>query len=334
MFAQFSTRLYTLVANQEYQISGDGTHWTAQKVEMTTLIILNVLDTTQIDWSALQHHDAQVRKNAEGLLDRVKQVANIYVLAGGEKPDFEGGAPYYGQPVYSVFWHVDLSTGEVSAPKGQPRKVFDLQSLIAQACNTSKAIAPIEHLRAKYRHPVITYILIGINALILGLMYLAGYPGDFLIPMRFGAIVPYLVHEHGEWFRLFTAMFVHFGVAHFAANAFGLIVFGSRMERYFGRSAFIAIYFLSGLLGSLASLFLSQAYAAGASGAIYGLVGALFAYTRITKRTIESLNWFFMFIYIGIGIAVGFSTTGIDNFAHLGGLLGGVILGVVYALKK
>ena len=89
---------------------------------------------------------------------------------------------------------------------------------------------------------------------------------------------------------------------------------------------------LAGLLGSafsLVNIYLAQVpiVSAGASGAVYGLVSALFGYTRRTKRTVEFLNWHFMLIYIGLGMVMGVATPGIDNFAHLGGLVGGIVLG-------
>ena len=336
MFAQFSERMFQLTKNQEYhhRESTDpitDRHWAAQKVEMSTLINLHIVNPQRLTWGELSLYDAQERKTWEAMLDRVGHVSNIYILAGGECPDFEGVEEYLGQPVYSVFWHVNLTTGEVTVPKGQPQKIFDIRSLIHKAC-ASNDIAQESPPKPKYKHPIVTYTLIIINAIILGLMYLDGYPGDFWTPMRFGAILPDLILREGEWWRLFTAMFVHFGFMHFFANAFGLLIFGSRVERYFGRVVFSVIYVVSGLLGSVFSLFLSQAYSAGASGAIYGLVGAIFAYTRITKRTIDSLNWYFMFIYIAMGFGMGLATTGIDNFGHLGGLVGGVVLGAGYAL--
>jgi rhomboid protease GluP len=119
---------------------------------------------------------------------------------------------------------------------------------------------------------------------------------------------------------------------HLLANTMGLIIFGTRVERYFGRTAFLAIYFISGLTGSLFSLgnmYFNQSIAvsAGASGAVYGLVGSVFIFTRLTRHEIETLNWYVMLVFIGIGLAMGFAMSGIDNFAHIGGLIGGALTG-------
>ena len=343
MFARFSASLYTQAASQEYRLTHGGTddlskagHMILQKVEMATLINLHILQGELISNDWLVQFDKVTRQNAEQYIGRVGQVAFVYVIAGGETPSWEGAEEYHGQPVYSVYWHVNPATGEVSAPKGHPKKLFGLDKMIKNAYAETDMTTSMKdlmqkvddsRLKPKYSYPLLTYGIILINAIVLGLMYLDGFPGDPLVPMRFGAIVPGLIHERVEWYRLFTAMFIHFGIGHFAANALGLFIFGSRVEMYFGRLAFLLIYVIAGLLGSVFSLYLSQAYSAGASGAVYALIGAIFAYTRITKRTIGQLDWYMMFMFVGIGIAMGFVTPGVDNFAHLGGLLGGMVLG-------
>jgi len=354
MFGEFSKALYARLLSIEYRlVYGDAdlfqgaNFWAVQKLELSTFVNLNICNGAIKGWSDVLALDARTRPQAEALLDRVGQVANIYVIVGGDRPSFEGAKEYDGSPCFSVFWHLDLFTGQISTPKGQPAKMFGINELVFAAWGEMGKVDAVEDSftsvernairfapKPKYRYAFLTFGIMLINAVVLGLMYLDGFPNDFLVPMRFGAIVPELVHYRGEWYRLFTAMFVHFGLAHFAANSFGLLIFGTRVERYFGRICFVAIYLIAGLVGSLASLYLSQAYAAGASGAIYGLVGALFAYTRIHKRTIENLNWYVMFLYIGIGLAMGFATPGIDNFAHLGGLVGGIVVGGVYAFVK
>jgi rhomboid protease GluP len=159
-------------------------------------------------------------------------------------------------------------------------------------------------------------------------MYLNGYPSDNTAALRLGAIVPDIIYT-GEYWRLFTAMFVHFGFIHFLANMGGLMIIGLRVEKRLGHIPVLIIYLLGGLAASLCSLFFTRGYAAGASGAVFALDGAALAYTFLTKKPIEELTNQVMFMYILVGIAMGFGMAGIDNAAHVGGLLTGLALGAV-----
>jgi len=362
------------------EVTDDATYLAFQKVDIATLICLHVIDTTKRDWQNVLAMDANHRKWAEGLLDRVKNIGIIYVLAGEGPPPWHGTIPegfedYYGQPVFSVFWWLDLTNGAVSVSKNQPSQLFGIRGIMEKARYSviigtdgdasdegqdSSAKAKkytVTTLEPIHRRPILTFIFIGINAVILLLIYLAGFPNDMMIPrnlgaiyaaripeniiaglpdsiaqwvqnFNFGAIFPDDIFEYGEWYRLFTAMFIHFGVGHFLANVMGLIVFGTRVERYFGRTAFLVIYIFAGLLGSLFSLYITADYSAGASGAVYGLIGAIFIYTRLTGRAVEMMNWYILFMFIGVGIAMGFVTQGVDNAGHLGGLVGGLAVGM------
>jgi len=150
----------------------------------------------------------------------------------------------------------------------------------------------ISDIWLNYPRPFITYTLATVNLVVMILMFSAGFSDDSItIAVNFGAIVPELVWELGDFHRLFTSMFIHFGIVHLIMNGFGLFIFGTRLELYYGRNAFLLIYFISGLIGSIASLFLTAPYvvSAGASGAIYGLLGAAFAYTRYTGAPLETL---------------------------------------------
>ena len=349
-FETFSKNLYTMLTQQEFNLAmtasenvAESAHWIVQKREMTTLVNINVIDNTKALWENVLSISKMAEAHAAGL--GIGSIANVYILAGGDAPSFAGTSDFFGQPIYSIFWHVDLTSGEVSVPNGQPKKFINLRDIISKSCaklseNTPATFTDIDEKLSgltptpRYKHAYLTYAIVAINGIILGALYMEGFPHDILVPLRFGAIYPPLILYGGEWYRLFTAMFIHFGVAHFAANAMGLLIFGTRIERYFGRLWFVAIYIATGLTGSLASLFFSRAYSAGASGAIYGLVGFIFVYTRLSKRTIEFMNWYVMFIYIGIGITMGFTQPGIDNFAHLGGLFAGAALGLGYYMKS
>lgn len=143
----------------------------------------------------------------------------------------------------------------------------------------------------------------------------------------------------GEYWRLFTAMFLHFGWLHLALNCFGLYIFGQMIEGLYGRSRFIVIYTLAGLAGSVSSyafnLSLSpyNSVGIGASGAVLGLLGATVAFFirnremlgEMGRRTLAGL-----IIVAGINLAFGFMTPGVDNLAHIGGFVGGLALGLAF----
>ncbi|MCL2377562.1 MAG: rhomboid family intramembrane serine protease [Defluviitaleaceae bacterium] len=372
MFSAFSSNLWASALAQGYKldywlgttggpsisdVGSDAAYLAFQKIDIATLICMHIVDTTRRDWREVLAKDADHLKWAEGLQDKLQNIAIIYVLAGNGTAPWHRGEPegftdYHGQQAYSVFWWLDLTSGAVTVPKGQPSQLFGIRGLIekarAEAVKTvgehggqglaesrgsfSEQMPPGKKWVATYAQPVrrvplMTYLFVGINGIVLLLMYMAGYPADMWVPARFGAIVPALILEQGEWYRLFTAMFIHFGLAHFLTNVMGLVIFGTRVERYFGRLAFCLSYIFTGLMGSVFSLYFTRGYAAGASGAVYGLIGVIFAYTRITGRSIELMNWYIMFLFAGMGIAMGFMTDGVDNFGHLGGLVGGFIIG-------
>ena len=358
MFTQFSAHLYEKAVKNHYQFYtadneniDSAKHWIVQKIEMATLVMLHVIDGAQISLQTLMDYDKRHYTKLETTLDQSVKVENLYIIAGEAPPEFDSFQfeEYFGQQIYSIFWHINLRTGEITVPKGQPKELFYIRKIVLEAYNGtgeendnptfSEISSRIDALRPKVKHsyPIISYVIILINAAILGIMYLYGYPDSHIsVPVRFGAIAAELVINNGEWYRLFTSMFLHFGAGHLFANCFGILIFGTRLERFLGRRIFIITYIFSGLVGSAFSLinlyfFQHSAISAGASGAVYGIVGAIFAYTRISKNPIEFINWYFMLIYIGIGIAMGIATPGIDNFGHMGGLIGGMIIGGAYA---
>jgi membrane associated rhomboid family serine protease len=133
---------------------------------------------------------------------------------------------------------------------------------------------------------------------------------------------------NGEWYRLLTAAFAHGGVLHIGLNMFVLFMFGQVLERLLGPGRFLALYLLSALGGSLASYAFNHPLqgSLGASGAIFGLVGAMVVVQRRLHYNIRGL-----LAYIGILIVFGFVVPGIDWRAHLGGLVTGVVLAVAFA---
>lgn len=186
----------------------------------------------------------------------------------------------------------------------------------------------------------VTIALIAINAIVFIVMALNGVSifspqADQLI--RWGAKVTPLVLINNEWWRLATSVFIHIGLLHFAVNMWALWYLGILAERLFGNIGFLTIYLVSGFGGSVASLYFNPVGAsAGASGAIFGIVGALIAFfatkelkipQQISRRILLNL-----LIIVGINLVIGFSFNGIDNAGHIGGLLTG--LGAGFFLRR
>ncbi len=208
-------------------------------------------------------------------------------------------------------------------------------------------------------HPIFwTYVLLGLIIVVFiieqTLPFFVGFilpylpseyngltPGDFaggstnsLVLILMGANFHPLIEEGQVW-RFFTAMFLHIGFIHLFFNAYALSIFGRQMERLYGPARFIIIYILAGLFGSLISFVFSRAdLSAGASGAIFGLIGMQLVYFYRYKDMLGDIgrsgltNTLFI---IGINIFLGLSAPGIDNFAHMGGLVSGALLGYAMA---
>ena len=161
------------------------------------------------------------------------------------------------------------------------------------------------------------------NALIT--IICAAYLIQQLIPdLQFDLMLPgldYLEYSN-EWYRLFTVALTHGGLMHLAFNMYTLYVLGNPIEYAFGKNKFLIVFTVSLLTGSLASVFLNTSNHAsvGASGAIFGLFGALL----ITGNSI-GVNVREIGVIIGLNFALGFILGGVDWRAHLGGLLGGAI---------
>jgi len=144
---------------------------------------------------------------------------------------------------------------------------------------------------------------------------------------------------HGEWWRLITALFVHFGIIHLLFNVWALAAFGALAERLLGITSFVFIYFVSGIAANLASTTLRPSIdTAGASGAIFGILGTLLAvYWRNKKTlpfTVVRSERTAVFMFASFALLGGFLYTGVDNAAHVGGLLTGLLLGFTLSNAK
>ena len=184
--------------------------------------------------------------------------------------------------------------------------------------------------------PYLTVLLIFANTIIIALMYMDGYasnPTD--TALRFGAQYTDYVF-FGEWWRLASSWFVHFGIMHFSMNMFSLWIIGSNVEGEFGSIKFAIIYILSGLGSSFATLYFGSlnAVSAGASGAISGVFGFAFIYAHVRNTHIGIFNSRSLMSWILVTQVYGFFMPNIGWRAHLGGLITGIFAGLVAAKIK
>lgn len=174
--------------------------------------------------------------------------------------------------------------------------------------------------------PYITYMLIFINILfyVLSIIYNSFYNSMVLNPSKI---------LNGEYYRLLSCIFMHGGIIHLLCNMYCLYVIGPQVESFFGKIKYIVIYLLSGIIGSLMSLSITNSISLGASGAIFGLLGSIlyfgYHYRVYLSQAIKSQ----IIPIIVLNLFLGFMLNGVDNAAHIGGLIGGVLVSMMAGVK-
>lgn len=205
--------------------------------------------------------------------------------------------------------------------ENQPGEFWGLRNAL-ENMETGKQVAQRPKL------PAVTVGLIAINVLIFLVQELLGDTTDGSFVLLWGGLYPPLLAEEGQWWRLLTAGFLHFGAEHLVNNMVILYCMGERLEQALGHGKMLVIYLLSLLGGSLlsyAAMLVTGSYAisAGASGAIYGVIGGvLWVVIRHHGRYagISTKRMIFMLV---LTVYYGFISAGIDNWGHIGGVLTG-----------
>jgi len=176
--------------------------------------------------------------------------------------------------------------------------------------------------------PIVTYVLLGFTILMFGIQFVSGLipENDWLFDL--GAKINERILAGQVW-RLITPAFLHANLMHIAFNMYALFILGRRIESTYGHGRFLLLYFLSAFGGNVLSFVLSDADSLGASTAIFGLLAAeavfILQNRRLFGQRVRGMLFNIAFILV-INLMLGFSAnTNIDNFGHLGGLLGGFL---------
>ena len=182
--------------------------------------------------------------------------------------------------------------------------------------------------------PPVTKGLIVLNVLVFVVMLFGGagfWHSPNTVQLTWGANFAPATAD-GQWWRLGSAMFLHFGALHLGMNMLALWDGGKLVERMFGAVRFLVIYLISGVGGNLLSLVIqgNDAVSGGASGAIFGIYGALLVYVWFARRQMQAQEFRWLFwgalLFSALTIVMGYVIPGIDNSAHIGGFVTGMVM--------
>lgn len=187
-------------------------------------------------------------------------------------------------------------------------------------------------------YTLINAIIVAINIIIFLFVDLTHSSDNIEWMLKCGALyIPYVL-EKGEVYRFISSMFLHFGIAHLFNNMLILWILGGMLENLMGHIRYVLLYFISGILAGIASIgyniFIGETpVCAGASGAVFGVIGALFYVVLIHRGQVQGLSGRQMIILVFLSLYGGFTRQGIDNAAHVGGFIGGFLLAVILYRK-
>ena len=181
----------------------------------------------------------------------------------------------------------------------------------------------------------VTVLLILLNTLIFLIVEFTGGSENGQHMLECGAAYAPLILEQGQWYRVFSSMFLHFGAPHLINNMLVLFVLGQRLEPAVGRLGFLLIYIAGGLGGNFISLFWDMrtgdySVSAGASGAVFAVMGGMIYVIIRHRGRVADLTMKQMLIMAAFSLYFGFASEGVDNAAHAGGLLCGFLAAVIF----
>ncbi|MFP7477784.1 rhomboid family intramembrane serine protease [Terribacillus saccharophilus] len=284
----------------------------------------------------------QIQNMSKGILPKKTRIYNVYfgeqepadnwsklkkpMIIKSKRPIpmqlyyLDGGS--YEKESEKLFRHLKLDDKFMLTSAGEDEQELEmeksrLRSLLTQQQQADQAVF-------HRKKPLLVYILIGICVLMFFLETLFGGSTNTAVLIELGAKYNPLILAENEWWRIVSSMFLHIGALHLLTNMLSLYYLGTLTEQIFGHRRFFFIYILGGIVGGLASFAFSENLSAGASGAIFGMFGALIyfgvVYPKLFWRTIGNG----LIVILLINLVISFSASHvIDVFAHLGGLAGG-----------
>lgn len=228
--------------------------------------------------------------------------------------------------IINIVWGVDLKNENLIVKSNQPTKFLDLEKYIKNSFSNNIIKENKNYITSKNTYA--TYSLIFIITFVHIIISMSPIFDKNYIIYKYG-ISPNLF-ESKEYYRLITFLFLHSGLTHLTSNLLSLYIFGTRIEKYLGKAAFLLIFILGGLSSGIFSILFTKTYSVGASGAIFALESATLYFSIKEKIKLDGLDYYTIAIFSIIGILASFSKANIDNAGHIGGFLMGIIVCFIY----
>lgn len=325
----------------------DGPVWHFVKMEHPMFYLVTLVDAAHVTWTSYQQTASWT--NAR-ILDRLSDyhcsnLLSLHLYCSAQ-PDaqalsfVEQNEIIPGESAYSIFWLISLEDKKIITGQKQPNRVLDLyqccqealrqmdapDTMIEEPCDVPPPLYPSNELPAKTEKHAVVFCLLGL--LLFLWIFFSRKPGF----VETYAAQSGLIWSRGQYYRLVSSMFIHVQLQHLAFNCLSLYIFGKIGEEHFGHIPFLVIYLFTGIVGGLASSLTSFHYSIGASGAIYGIIGALLALAFWKKKTVGGYSFLTYLQLTLVSLCTAFFLPNIDNAAHIGGLLAGIGAGTIFAL--
>jgi len=313
---------------------------------------------TDLDWSRSLRLDIEytwqfVRQMNGRKVGKGGQVVNVYVMAYPPVDDWE---VFVAEPLplsgtEGAFHTLLIHSGNMGEMLPRLEKMTGATLRPASIMEGADLFAAAERLKHEvlaewrrqreeerrifeYGKPVFTRLLIIVQVAMFLILEWSGGSTDPSVLIHYGAKFNPLI-EAGEWWRFLTPMFLHIGLLHLLTNTFALYYLGWTVERLYGSLRFLLIYTTAGFFGTLASFLFTPSISAGASGAIFGLFGALLYFGTVYRHLFFRTMGMNVISLIVVNLLFGLLVPGIDNAGHIGGLVGGFLAaGAVHLPKR
>lgn len=294
------------------------------RIENPVLYIIGVFqkDNQEKIVEALHTYTEGISQDLEQL--RCTHIISLSIYLSEEEGPFSAPA-YFDERIHAVNWRYSIEKKRIFAGAGEPDRLFGIEKLLLRAAE-GKVVEVPPKPAMKSGMPWVSISIFLLCVVLLIDTTLSGNGGSMI--RTYGISRSGILQ--GEYYRFITSMFLHSGMMHLLSNSIFLYYFGFKAEYLLGRKRFLILYLVSGVCGGLFSILFHDVLAIGASGAIYGLMGAMFVLTKLYGPRYTGMNYATMLLLVVTSIGFGFLDMGIDNFAHIGGFIGGSLVFLFY----